>query len=89
MLATVITDSNGQYSYTWYSPPGGVHSVRANWSGDDEYSGADSDTFRLVVVPTEYVMVGATLIIFLVILLIVMLATRGATSEKLEWTVAD
>jgi len=90
MLATVITDSNGQYCYTWYSPPGGVHSVRANWSGDDEYSGADSSTFRLVVVPAEYVMVGVTLIVFLVILLIVMLATRGGTSENFEeWNFAD
>ncbi len=84
ILATVVTDSNGQYCYTWYSPPGGIHSVRANWSGDDEYSGADSGTFRLVVVPSEYVMVGVTLIFFLVILLIVTLATRGGTSEKSE-----
>ncbi len=84
MLATVITDRNGQYCYTWYSPPGGVHSVRANWSGDDEYSGADSSIFRLVVVPAEYVMVGVTLIVFLVILLIVTLATRGGTSENFE-----
>ena len=89
MLATVVTDSNGQYCYTWHSPPGGVHSVRANWSGDDDYSGADSGTFRLVVVPAEYVMVGVTLIIFLAILLIVMLATRGGTSENLEWNFAD
>jgi len=90
MLATVVTDSNGQYCYTWYSPPGGVHSVRANWSGDDEYSGADSSTFRLVVVPSEYLMVGVTLICFLVIFLIVMLATRGGTSENFEeWNFAD
>jgi hypothetical protein len=90
MLATVVTDSNGQYCYKWYSPPGGVHSVRANWSGDDEYSGADSNTFRLVVVPTEYLMVGVTLIIFLVILLIVTLATRGGAPENFEeWNFAD
>lgn len=83
-LATVVTDSNGQYCYTWYSPPGGIHSVRANWSGDDEYSGADSSTFRLVVVPSEFLMVGITLILFLVILLIVTLATRGGASENFE-----
>lgn len=84
MLATVVTDSNGQYCYTWYSPPGGIHSVRANWSGDDEYSGADSSIFRLVVVPSEFLMVGIALIFFLVILLIVMLATRGGASENFE-----
>jgi len=89
LLATVVTDSNGQYCYTWYSPPGGVHSVRAHWSGDDEYSGADSSTFRLVVVPAEFLMVGVTLIFFLGILLIVMLATRGGASENLELNLAD
>jgi len=93
MLATVVTDSNGQYCYTWYSPPGGIHSVRAHWSGDNEYSGADSSIFRLVVVPTEYLMVGATLIFFLVILLVVTLATRGRTAENQgtleEWNLPD
>lgn len=84
ILTTVVTDSNGQYCYTWYSPPGGIHSVRANWSGDDEYSGADSSTFRLVVVPSEFLMVGITLIFFLVILLIVTLATRGGASGNFE-----
>lgn len=93
MLATVVTDNNGQYSYKWYSPPGGIYSVRANWSGDDDYSGADSSTFRLVVVPSELLMIGVTLIFFLVILLIVTLATRGEKSEKQEtfeeWDFAD
>jgi len=93
MLATVVTDSTGQYCYTWYSPPGGIHSVRANWSGDDDYSGADSSTFRLVVVPSELLMIGVILIFFLVILLIVALATRGGKSEKQEifeeWDFAD
>jgi hypothetical protein len=93
MLATVVTDSTGQYCYTWYSPPGGIHSVRANWSGDDDYSGADSSTFRLVVVPSELLMIGIILIFFLAILLIVTLATRGGKSEKQEifeeWDFAD
>jgi len=93
MLATVVTDNNGQYSYKWYSPPGGIYSVRANWSGDDDYSGADSSTFRLVVVPSEFLMIGVTLIFFVVILLVVTLATRGGKSEKQEtfeeWDFAD
>jgi len=93
MLATVVTDSNGQYSCTWYSPPGGIYSVRANWSGDDDYSGADSSTFRLVVLPSELLMIGVTLIFFLVIFLIVTLATRGGKSENSEifeeWDFAD
>jgi len=93
MLATVVTDSNGQYSHIWHAPPGGIYSVRANWSGDEAYSGADSSTFRLVVLPSELLMIGVTLIFFLVILLIVTLATRGGKSEKQEtfkeWDFAD
>ena len=93
MLATVVTDSNGQYSHIWHSPPGGIYYVRANWSGDEDYSGADSNTFRLVVVPSELLMIGVILIFFLVILLIVTLATRGGKSAKQEtfeeWDFAD
>jgi hypothetical protein len=93
MLATVVTDANGQYSHIWHDPPGGIYSVRANWSGDEDYSGADSSTFRLIIIPSELVMVGIILVFFLVILLIVTLATRGKTSEKQEnfeeWDFAD
>jgi len=93
MLATVVTDANGQYSHTWNDPPGGIYSVRANWSGDEDYSGADSSTFRLVVMPSELVMVGFILVFFLVVLLVVTLATRGGKSEEQEtfeeWDFAD
>jgi hypothetical protein len=93
MLTTVVTDANGQYSHTWHDPPGGIYSVRANWSGDEDYSGADSSTFKLIVIPSELVMVGAILVCFLVILLIVTLATRGKTWEDQgtfeDWDFAD
>ena len=93
MLATVETDDNGQYSHRWQSPPGGIYSVRANWSGDEDYTGVDSSTFNLIIVPSELVMVGITLIAFLAILLVVTLATKGSSSEKQEsfedWDFAD
>jgi hypothetical protein len=93
MLATVVTDANGQYSHTWHDPPGGIYSVRANWSGDEDYSGADSSTFSLVVIPSELIMAGFILIFFLVILLVVTLATRDGKSEEQEnfeeWDFAD
>jgi len=82
MLAKVVTDSTGQYCYTWYSPPGGIHSVRANWSGDDDYNGADSSKLRLVVVPSEILIVGVILIFFLVTVLIVKMATSGGKSKN-------
>ena len=93
MLATVVTDDNGQYYHIWNDPPGGIYSVRANWSGDEDYSGADSSTSSIVIIPSELVMIGVILVFFLVILLVVTLATRGKTSEEQEnfeeWNFAD
>jgi hypothetical protein len=93
ILAKVETDSNGHYSYTWSSPPSGVHTVRANWSGDEDYSGADSSTSRLVVIASEYLIMGGLLVFFLVILLVVTLVTRSRKSDTpeafQEWEVTD
>jgi hypothetical protein len=93
MLAKVETDSDGYYSYTWSSPPSGVHTIRANWSGDENYSGADSNTSRVLVIAFEYLIMGGLLIVFLVILLIVTLATRSGKPETPEefqdWELTD
>lgn len=84
MLATVSTDSNGYYSHTWQNPSGGIYLIRSNWSGDENYSGADSNTSRLVVIPSELLIGGILLISFLVVLIIVSLATRGKSKESQE-----
>lgn len=92
MLATVVTDSQGSYSYIWDSPPGGIYSVRANWSGDEDYTGADSNVFRLVVFPSEFLYIGVVLIFFFTILLIVVLETRNKSKKKEsfeDWDFAD
>ena len=84
VLATVETNSNGQYSFTWDSPPGGIHSVRANWSGNANYMGADTTTQQIVIIPSQWVMIGALLIFFLIILLIISLATRKSENPDME-----
>ncbi len=84
LLATVVTDTDGEYSHTWHSPPSGIYSVRATWAGDDNYFSSDSTTFRLVVIPSELLALGLILICCLVILVVVSLITRGITSEKPE-----
>jgi hypothetical protein len=83
-LATVSTDSNGHFSYTWDSPPGGVYSIRANWSGDTNYAGSDSSTSQIIIIPFLWLIIGGMIFFFLVILLIVSLATRGIKTPELE-----
>ena len=82
-LATVVTDPNGNYVYLWESPEGGIYSIRANWSGDENYSGADSNTFSLVVIPPSILLIGGALVFGLVILFIVMRAKK-TTPENFE-----
>ena len=72
------------FSYTWNSPPGGIYSIRANWSGDSDYIGSDSSISRIVIVPFEWLIMGGTLILFLIILVIVVLATRGSGTPTIE-----
>ncbi len=83
-IATIKTDSLGRFSYTWYSPPGGIYSIRANWSGDADYLGTDNSTSRIFVIPFEWVIMGTTVIAALIILLIVSLATRGTGAPDQE-----
>jgi len=84
VLGTVTTDSNGRYSYTWKSSSAGMHSVRASWSGNAEYAGADSNVCTVVVVPLEWLIMGATAIVLSVVLLVVIIATRRKPLEEIE-----
>lgn len=83
-LATVTTDSNGRYSYTWASPPGGIYSIRSNWSGDADYAGAESGISRLVIMPFLWLIMGAIIFVCLIVLLFVHLATRVNETQKVE-----
>lgn len=83
-LATVRTDSNGYYFYTWNSPPGGLYSIRANWSGDAEYVGSDSNASQVVIIPFTWLMMGGIVFFSLIVLLIVSLATRENRYNKYE-----
>ena len=84
VLARVTTDSEGRYSYTWVPSSAGSYSVRASWSGDAEYAGADSNTCSLLVIPLEWIMMGVTVIVLLVVLVVVMVATRRKPVEETE-----
>ena len=88
-LATVITDANGNYFYSWDSPDGGIYSLQANWSGDENFSGADSSTFSLIVIPPVFLILGGGLIFALVVLIIFMRGKRTAPIPEQYETFED
>ena len=83
-IATIETDTMGRFSYIWDSPPGGIYSIRANWSGDSNYIGSDSSISRIVIIPVEWVMMGGIVAFSLIILVIVVLATKGSSTPSME-----
>jgi hypothetical protein len=83
-ISTVKTDSNGHFSYVWNSPPGGIYSIRANWSGDSNYTGSDRSISQIVIIPFQWLIMGTIVLFFLTVFLIVCLATRGTKNSNLE-----
>jgi len=83
-LAIVETNSDGHFFHTWNSPPGGIYSIRANWSGDADYIGSDSNISKIIIISSQWLMMGAIVLFSLIILLIVSFATRGNETPKME-----
>jgi hypothetical protein len=55
VLGNVTTDSSGQFTYVWSAETAGVGYIRASWSGDDAYAGADSPTLTVTVLSTFFI----------------------------------
>jgi len=48
-LASVTTDQNGKYFFSWEPSDFGVYEVKARWEGDDLTYGAESDVLEVLV----------------------------------------
>ncbi|MGQ9459658.1 MAG: Ig-like domain-containing protein [Candidatus Bathyarchaeaceae archaeon] len=84
VLVKVVTDSDGRYSFTWSPSSAGTYSIRAGWSGDEDYAGADSNTCVLSVVSMEWLLMGIAVIVSLGVLLVAVIATRRKPPEETE-----
>lgn len=77
-VETLVTDANGSYSYVWRPSSGGIYYVRASWSGDSEYAGADSSTCRLIVIPIYWLILAIVAVVIISVALVRALLTRQA-----------
>jgi len=48
-LTTVTTNSSSMYTYSWISAGAGTHQFKANWTGNDDYLGAESTVVSVTV----------------------------------------
>ena len=80
-LATVETDQNGEYTYTWEPGTTGTYEVMASWEGDLETLRDDSDVLTLKVkgkggIPLEVVAVVAVAIIVIAAIVVYFVKIR-------------
>ena len=77
-VETLVTDANGSYSYIWRPSSGGIYYVRASWSGDSEYAGADSSICRLIVIPIYWLILAIAAVVIISVALVRALPARQA-----------
>ncbi len=71
VLRTVQAGSDGKFSFLWIPDTASTYYIRASWSGDSEYAGADSDIRTLMVLPFDWTSIIVISIILAGIIVVV------------------
>jgi hypothetical protein len=83
-LGTATTDSSGRFTYVWMTDAAGICYVRASWSGNENYIGADSPVQTLTIVSTFFTILLAVSVALACIGLAVYLTTRKTKQGTFE-----
>jgi len=84
ILQTVATDSEGKFTYVWTVKTTGICYIRASWSGNEEYAGADSPIYIITIVSMLVVLLITVLIIIVCVGIITALMTKQLQSKLPE-----
>jgi hypothetical protein len=84
VLPTVTTDSSGQFTYVWNAEIAGVWYVRASWSGDDDYAGADSPIQTVTILSVFFVLLLAIVLVLVCVGVAVFIMSRQGRSGVQE-----
>lgn len=76
ILQTVTTDSEGKFTYVWNVETTGICYIRASWSGNEEYAGADSPIYIITIVSMLFVLLITILVIIICVGIITALMTK-------------
>jgi hypothetical protein len=83
-IGTVEPDSNGQYVFSWSPTLWGQYHLKASWSGNDEFAGADSGIVSVYVVPEYLVFIGGGLVILTIIVVVMFLMYRTTHPQEMQ-----
>jgi hypothetical protein len=81
ILGTAKTDSYGRYAFVWDSGTIGIYDVRASWSGNEQYGGADSPIQSITILSTMFVVLLVVVIVMACVGLFVYIASRQTQTQ--------
>lgn len=83
ILGAVTTDSNGRFTYVCNAETAGAYYIRASWSGNDYYAGADSSTQNVIVLSIFFIFLLAVTMIFVCVGAVMFFMSRQS-GQKVE-----
>lgn len=84
VIGTATTQPNGHFEYIWTTATTGLHSIRAAWSGNGQYTGAISLAKSATVLPLFLTALIGVAVVAAVIGAIAVLVAKHAQQEAIE-----
>jgi hypothetical protein len=75
-IATVQTQADGRFEYTWAPQYGGLIAVQASWMGNSQYNGATSTQTNVIIMPIFLVALILCLVLVILMIALVFFKTR-------------
>jgi hypothetical protein len=60
VIGSTLTKADGSYEFTLQSQTGGLYAIQTSWAGDEEYTGALSETKNALLLPTYMILLFGT-----------------------------
>ncbi|MGB9741407.1 MAG: Ig-like domain-containing protein [Candidatus Bathyarchaeia archaeon] len=85
-LGTAATNANGEFFFSWTANLTGICFIRASWSGDNVYAGADSPTLSITILSVFFFVLLALSVSLAVVCCVIYLISRQieATIPELQ-----
>jgi len=84
VLGTAATDYAGYFTYAWNAKAAGMCYIRASWSGDIDYAGADSPIQAVIILSRFFVLLLALTVILFCAGMVAFFKRRQAQPEFQE-----
>lgn len=84
ILGIVTTDSNGRFTYVCDAETAGAYYIRASWSGNSDYAGADSSAQNVIVFSIFFIFLLAVTMVLVCVGAVMFFVSRQGRQEVQE-----